>query len=92
VRERGDQPYAAYRGRVFAIGAASTDVFGGVRGLQTLRQTLEIGCGALVIPEQIAVANAEQAFDDMDNLKDAHNAAALKALARRLADMAQQFR
>src|SRR5581483_11383550 len=66
VRERSDQPYAAFRGRVFAIGAASTEVSGGVRGLLTLRQTLELGCGALVLPEQIAVANAEQAFDDMD--------------------------
>jgi NAD(P)H-dependent FMN reductase len=88
VRERGDQPYAAYRGRVFAIGAASTEVFGGVRGLQALRQTLEIGCGALVIPEQIAVANAEHAFDDMDNLKDESLAAALKAVVRRLIALA----
>ena len=35
-----------------------------------LRQILELGCGALVIPEQIAVPRADQAFDDMDNLKD----------------------
>jgi NAD(P)H-dependent FMN reductase len=91
VRERSDQPYAAFRGRIFAIGAASTDAFGGLRGLLTLRQVLELGCGALVLPEQVAVANAEHAFDDMDNLKDMHNAAALKALARRLADTAQQF-
>jgi NAD(P)H-dependent FMN reductase len=90
VRERGDQPYAAFRGRAFAIGAASTDVLGGVRGLLTLRQVLELGCGAMVIPEQIAVANAEHAFDDMDNLKDPRDAGVLKALARRLVDMAQQ--
>jgi NAD(P)H-dependent FMN reductase len=91
VRERGEAPYAAYRGRVFAIGAASTDVYGGVRGLLTLRQILEVGCGAVVIPEQIAVANAEHAFDDMDNLKDPRNATALKAVARRLVEMAQQI-
>jgi NAD(P)H-dependent FMN reductase len=90
VRERGEQPYAAFRGRAFAIGAASTDVLGGVRGLLTLRQVLELGCGAMVIPEQIAVANAEHAFDDMDSLKDPRDASVLKALARRLVDMAQQ--
>jgi NAD(P)H-dependent FMN reductase len=91
VRERGEPAYAAYRGRVFALGAASTDVFGGARGLLALRQVLETGCGALVIPEQVTVANAEQAFDEMDNLKDARNAGALKALTRRLVEMAQQM-
>ena len=45
-----------------------------------LRQVLELGCGALVIPEQITVARADQAFDDMDNLKDEHLAASLKAV------------
>lgn len=90
VRERGEPPYAAYRGRVFALGAASTDVLGGTRGLLALRQVLEVGCGALVIPEQIAVANAEHAFDEMDNLKDTRNAGVLKALALRLVEMAQQ--
>lgn len=91
VRERGEPAYAAYRGRVFALAAASTDAFGGVRGLMTLRQVLEVGCGALVIPEQLAVANAEHAFDDRDNLKDPRSAGALKALVRRLVEMAQQI-
>lgn len=90
VREKGEPAYAAFRGRVFAIAAASTDAFGGMRGLLTLRQVLEGGCGALVIPEQLAVSNAENAFDDMDNLKDPRSANALKALARRLIGMAQQ--
>ncbi|MEA2993981.1 MAG: hypothetical protein QOD40_2901 [Alphaproteobacteria bacterium] len=90
VRERGEPAYAAYRGRAFALGAASTDVLGGVRGLLTLRQVLELGCGALVIPEQIAIGDADHAFDEMDNLKDPHRAGLLKALVRRLIDMAQQ--
>lgn len=90
VRERGEPPYAAFKGRVFALAAASTDTFGGLRGLLTLRQVLELGCGATVIPEQVAVGHAEQAFDEMDNLKDARNADALKALARRLIEVVQQ--
>jgi hypothetical protein len=53
-----------------------------------LRQILELGCGALVLPEQITVANAHQAFDDMDNLRDENIAAAMKALARRLVEVA----
>ena len=53
----------------------------------TLRQLLEIGCGALVLPEQISVGAADQAFDDMDNLKDARNAADLRTMARRLVEL-----
>lgn len=90
VRERGEPAYAAFHGRVFALGAASTDPLGGARGLLALRQVLELGCGALVIPEQVTVPNAENAFDDLDNLKDARQATALKALARRLVEMAQR--
>jgi hypothetical protein len=53
-----------------------------------MRQILELGCGALVIPEQIAVGRADQAFDEMDNLKDATAAATLKTLVRRLIELA----
>jgi chromate reductase, NAD(P)H dehydrogenase (quinone) len=59
-----------------------------MRSLMALRQILELGCGALVIPEQISVPRAEQAFDDMDNLKDEALAAALKAAVRRLVELA----
>jgi NAD(P)H-dependent FMN reductase len=87
-RGRGEPTYAAFRNRVFAIGAASSGPGGGMRSLMALRQILELGCGALVIPEQIAVANAAEAFDDMDNLKDQSDAAAMKAMARRLVELA----
>ena len=78
----------AFKGRVFALGAASSGSGGGMRSLMALRQVLELGCGALVIPEQIAVPRAEQAFDDMDNLKDEVLAAALKTAVRRLVELA----
>ncbi len=88
VRDRGEPTYAAFRRRVFALGAASSGASGGLRSLMALRQILELGCGALVIPEQVSVPRAEQAFDDMDNLKDETQAAALKAAARRLVELA----
>lgn len=88
-RVRGETNYAAFKDRVFAIGAASSGPGGGMRSLMALRQILELGCGALVIPEQISVANAGQAFDDVDNLKDEALAAELKALARRLVELAR---
>ncbi len=91
VREGREPPLAAYRNRVFAIGGASDGNFGAMRSLLALRQVLEIGCGALVIPEQITVIRASQAFDDMDNLKDERAARSLKNAVQRLIDMARLF-
>jgi chromate reductase len=88
VRDRGEPTYAAFKGRVFAVGAATNSGSGGLRSLMALRQILELGCGALVIPEQVAVPRAEEAFDDRDNLKDETLAAALKAIVRRLVELA----
>ncbi len=87
-RDRNEPNYTTFKGRVFAIGAAANGSAGGLRGLLALRQVLELGCGALVLPEQVTVGRAAQAFDDMDNLKDETPAAALKVLVRRLIDMA----
>ncbi len=91
VRERGEPPLAVFKHRVFALASASPGAFGGMRSLMALRQILELGCGALVLPEQITVAHADQAFDEMDNLKDEHLAAALKIVVRRLVDAAEQM-
>jgi len=88
VRDPGEPAYAAFKGRVFAIGAAANGGLGGLRSLMALRQILELGCGALVIPEQVAVPRAEQAFDDMDNLRDEALATALKTAMRRLVELA----
>jgi chromate reductase len=92
VRDHGEPTYAAFKDRVFAIGAAAASPGGGIRSLMALRQILELGCGALVIPEQVSVPRAEQAFDEMDNLKDESLAAALKAMARRLVELASVMR
>ena len=91
VRERGDPTYAAYKNRVFAIASASPGPAGGLPGLIALRQILEVGCGALVIPEQVAVQRANQAFDDMDKIIDAHTANLFHAELARLVEMARLF-
>jgi len=91
VRERGEAPLAVYKSRVFAIGGASDGAYGAMRSLLALRQVLELGCGALVIPDQIAVMRASEAFDDNDNLKDERAAALLKRVAQRLTDMAREM-
>jgi len=91
VREPREPPLAAYKNRVFAIGAASNGTYGGMRSLMALRHVLELGCGALVIPEQVAVREAANAFDENDGLKDERTAGALKAVVNRLVEMARGF-
>ena len=91
VRERGEPPLAAFRQRVFALGGASDSPFGALRSLMALRQILELGCGALVLPEQITVFRASEAFDEMDNLKEERAAASLKRVVQRLADAAREM-
>jgi len=89
VRERGEASLAAYQNRVFALGGASPGRSGATHSLLALRQVLAVGCRALVIAEQVTVPNAEQAFDDMDQLKDARAAGQLKLVIRKLVDTAK---
>jgi NAD(P)H-dependent FMN reductase len=89
VRERGEPQLAAYQNRVFALGGASPGRSGAMQSLLALRQVLAVGCRALVIAEQVNVPNAEQAFDEMDELKDARAATQLKTVARKLVDTAR---
>jgi chromate reductase, NAD(P)H dehydrogenase (quinone) len=89
VRERGEPQLAAYQNRVFALGGASPGRSGAMQSLLALRQVLAVGCRALVIAEQVNVPNAEQAFDEMDELNDARAATQLKTVARKLVDTAR---
>lgn len=89
VREKGDAPLAAYKNRIFAIAGASPGPYGATRSLLALRQILAVGCGALVIPEQVAVTFAEKAFDEMDNLADARVSSSLKTVVQRLIEMSR---
>ncbi|MEZ5799522.1 MAG: NAD(P)H-dependent oxidoreductase [Nitratireductor sp.] len=79
-----------YRGKIFAIASASPGAYGGIRGLNHLRAIL-VNVGALVLTEQLAVANAENAFDDMDELTDKRASGFLDALARSVAEKSAAF-
>lgn len=91
VREQGEEPLAAYHGRVFAVGSASPGGFGGMRAQIAVRQSLSLGCGALVIPETCSVPAAHQAFDESGNLKDERARGALSACCKSLVAKARSF-
>jgi len=91
VRERGEPQLVAYQNRVFALGAASPGRSGGMQPLLALRQVLAVGCRALVIPEQVTVPSAADAFGERDELKDERASAQLKLVLRRLVDYVQML-
>ena len=78
-----------FRDRVFAVAAASESRLGGTRALAALRLILT-ACQAMVIPNQLALSFAGEAYDDMDRLKHPPDAEALKALVRQLIDFSQR--
>src|ERR1700686_2090380 len=57
-----------FRERPFAIAAASESRLGGTRALAALRLILAT-CQAIVVPNQLALSLADQAYDEMDKLR-----------------------
>jgi chromate reductase len=80
----GEPPLAAYRGKVAAIMAASPGALGGLRGLVHVRSILS-SIGVLVLPDQIALPRAFEAFNDAGNLNDEKQQAKIDGLSNALA-------
>ena len=80
-----EPPLAAYRGKTAALCAASPGALGGLRGLVTLRSILG-NIGVIVLPDQVCIATAHEAFDDTGKLKDERKAKQVAALAKALVE------
>src|SRR6202035_736123 len=81
VQDAGESRGEVFRERAFAIAAASESRLGGTRSLAALRLILT-ACHASVIPNQLALSFAGQAYDDMDRLRHPADIEALGALVR----------
>jgi len=79
-----------FRERAFAIASASESRLGGARALAALRLILS-ACHAMVIPNQLALSFAGQAYDDMDRLKLSADVETLAALVRQLIETSQRM-
>src|SRR3954463_9415386 len=90
VQDAHESRGQVFRERAFAIAAASAGRLGGTRALSALRLILT-ACHAAVVPNQLALSFADQAYDEMDSLKNAADSEALKALARQLIDVSQRM-
>ena len=86
-----DDQIDVFRSRVFAISGASPGYYGAMRSLLHLRQILEIGLGASVIPQQIAVQRAMDAFEGDGSLKDKAQQTLCKNVVEAVAVAARKF-
>jgi chromate reductase, NAD(P)H dehydrogenase (quinone) len=87
----GEPPLVAFKGKVVGLMSASPGALGGLRGLVTVRSILgNIGC--IVLPDQVAVSKANEAFDDEGNFIDAGQAERVRGVVRSVAEIAAKVK
>ena len=79
----GEAPLACFDGKVACLMSASTGALGGLRGLVHVRAILQ-NIKVLVLPDQVAVPKATEAFGPDGSLKDPKQRAAVEQLGMRL--------
>lgn len=89
--EAGEPALVAYRGKAAVIMSASPGSLGGLRGLVHLRAILG-NIGVIVLPEQLAISNANEVFHDDGSLREPEREAGIKKLGQRLAAFLQQWK
>lgn len=87
IRE-DDGTTKVFKSRVFLLVSASSGGTGGLRGLHSVRPVLELGLGALVLPDQFMVPRANTAFAEDGSLNDADAQERLRTAIRKLAHTA----
>lgn len=90
VESEQEAPLLAFRGKAAALISASPGALGGLRGLVTLRSMLG-NIGVILLPEQVSIPAAYDAFDASGALKDAGKAEQVRDVARGLVKLAQSL-
>ncbi len=79
----GEAPLACFDGKVACLMSASPGALGGLRGMVHVRSILQ-NIKVIVLPDQIAVPKAAEAFNPDGSLKDPKQQAAVEGLGTRL--------
>ena len=85
-----EPPLVAFKGKVAALMSASPGGLGGLRGLVHLRSILG-NIGIIVLPDQVSISSAHEAFDESGKLKDARKAKQVADLGAGLAKILAQL-
>lgn len=75
----GEAPLACFHDKVVGLMSASPGALGGLRGLVTVRSILG-NIGSHVLPHQVAVPKAHEAFNEDGSLKDEKQQAAVEKI------------
>jgi len=84
--EPDEKPLACYTGKFAGLMAASPGALGGLRGLVAVRSMLS-NINVVVVPEQIAISKAQEAFDAEGKLVDAKHQQAVEKIANRVVEL-----
>lgn len=79
-------------GRIYAIGSTAPGMVGGARALIDLRKVLPTALGAWVLPSQVSISLAKDAFDDSGHLVAEPPAKLLRSVCEQLVVSADRFR
>ena len=90
-RPQDDKPSkVAFDGKVATLLSASPGALGGLRGLVHVRAILG-NIGVVVLPSQVAVGNAAQAFDEHGKLKEPGTAEQVEGAVHELIEMTDRL-
>lgn len=87
----GEAALQCFVGRVASLMSASPGANGGLRGLVTVRSILG-NIGVIVLPDQVAVARAHDAFNEDGSLKDTKQQASVQNLGANVATLLKKLK
>ncbi len=88
--ERNEPALVAFKGKVAGLVSASPGRLGGIRGLAVLRSILS-NIGVIVIPTQMAISRANEAFEPDGELKDERQQAAVESVGAEVVSIAAKL-
>jgi len=80
---KDEAPLIAFKDKIVTLMSTSTGKLGGLRGLVHVRSILG-NIGAIVLPKQVCVPNAGEAFNDQAQLKDEKQQKEIENLGKEL--------
>lgn len=81
---------AAFQGKIASLISASPGALGGIRGLVTLRSLLG-NIGVIVLPEQMSISQAGEAFNPDGSLKNEKQQSGIKNQGSKLVERVRKF-
>jgi len=85
-----EPPLVSIAGKTAVIMSASPGALGGLRGLRHVREILS-NIQVLVLPDQIAIVKAHEAFQPDGSLKDPQQQAAVEGLGGKLVEIVKKL-